>query len=54
MNKDIVRLETVSDRFSKIGSASKKEEANVYDVIQHSLELFKKQSLKKSKYIYSV
>ena len=54
MNKDIVRLETVSDRFSKIGSASKKEEANVYDVIQHSLELFKKQSIKKSKYIYSM
>jgi len=38
MNKDIVRLETVSDRFSKIGSESKKEETNVYEVINHSVD----------------
>ena len=47
MNKDIVRLETVSDRFSKIGSASKKEEANVYDVIHHSLDYLKSRVSKK-------
>jgi len=37
MNKDIVRLETVTDRFSKIGSESKKEEAILFDVISSSL-----------------
>ena len=47
MNKDIVRLETVSDRFSKIGSASKKEEANVYDVIKKSLDYLKSRVSKK-------
>jgi len=47
MNKDIVRLETVSDRFSKIGSLSKKEEVNVYDVIDHSLDYLKSRVSKK-------
>ena len=47
MNKDIVRLETVSDRFSKIGSASKKEEANIYDVIHHSLDYLRSRVSKK-------
>jgi two-component system, sporulation sensor kinase D len=47
MNKDIVRLETVSDRFSKIGSASKKEEANIYDVIHHSIDYLKSRVSKK-------
>jgi len=47
MNKDIVRLETVSDRFSKIGSLSKKEEANIYDVIDHSLDYLKSRVSKK-------
>jgi len=49
MNKDIVRLETVSDRFSKIGSVSKKEEANIYDVINHSLDYLKSRVSKKVK-----
>ena len=49
MNKDIVRLETVSDRFSKIGSASKKEEVNIYDVIHHSLDYLKSRVSKKVK-----
>jgi len=47
MNKDIVRLETVSNRFSKIGSASKKEESNIYDVIHHSLDYLKSRVSKK-------
>ncbi len=47
MNKDIVRLETVSDRFSKIGSASKKEEANIYDIIHHSIGYLKSRVSKK-------
>ena len=47
MNKDIVRLETVSDRFSKIGSASKKDEANVYDVIHHSIDYLRSRVSKK-------
>jgi two-component system, sporulation sensor kinase D len=49
MNKDIVRLETVSDRFSKIGSASKKEEANVYEIINHSVDYLKSRVSKKVK-----
>ena len=47
MNKDIVRLETVSDRFSKIGSVSKKEEANIYDIIHHSIDYLKSRVSKK-------
>ncbi len=47
MNKDIVRLETVSDRFSKIGSESKKEEANIYDVVHNSLDYLKSRVSKK-------
>ena len=47
MNKDIQRLETVSDRFSKIGSASQKEEANVYDVVSKSVEYLKSRVSKK-------
>ena len=47
MNKDIIRLETVSDRFSKIGSESKKEETNIYNVVNHSIDYLKSRVSKK-------
>jgi len=37
MDKDIKRLETVSDRFSKIGSETKLIELNFYESIEHSV-----------------
>jgi len=47
MNKDIQRLETVSDRFSKIGSESKKEIANIYEVVFKSTDYLKTRVSKK-------
>ncbi|MCT4579908.1 MAG: HAMP domain-containing histidine kinase [Flavobacteriales bacterium] len=37
MDKDIHRLNTVTDRFSKIGSETKLEEANFYSVLEKSV-----------------
>jgi signal transduction histidine kinase len=38
MNKDIKRLETITDRFSKIGSKAKTKPQDVVDLISKSLE----------------
>jgi len=37
MNKDLFRLETVTDRFSKIGSESKKEKLDIKNIIETSI-----------------
>lgn len=38
LNKDIERLSTITDRFSKIGSVPELIEENVYDVMQQSID----------------
>lgn len=47
MDKDIIRLNTITDRFSKIGSEVKLEEKNVSEVIQNSIEYLEKRVSKK-------
>lgn len=42
MNKDILRLRTVADRFSKIGSEPKLEETNLCEVIQSVADYMQK------------
>jgi len=42
MNKDILRLRTVADRFSKIGSEPKLEETNLCEVIQNVADYMQK------------
>lgn len=37
MNKDLFRLETITDRFSKIGSESKKEELDLIQIVKNSI-----------------
>ncbi len=47
MDKDIKRLETVTERFSKIGSETQLQEANLCEVLQHSTEYLEKRVSKK-------
>lgn len=42
MNKDVMRLRTIADRFSKIGSEPKLEETNLCDVIQNAADYMQK------------
>ncbi|MFP5470542.1 MAG: sensor histidine kinase [Bacteroidia bacterium] len=42
MQKDIQRLETITERFSKIGSGSLLEEANIHEVLQQSIHYLQK------------
>ncbi|MCF8234086.1 MAG: HAMP domain-containing histidine kinase [Bacteroidales bacterium] len=51
MEKDIERLETITDRFSKIGSAAKMEKRDIVETISESVSYFKSRSSKKIKYI---
>ena len=44
MNKDIQRLRTVADRFSKIGSEPKLEETNLNEVIQNVADYMQKRT----------
>lgn len=47
INKDISRLETITERFSKIGSAPKLENKNVVEVIEKSVDYIKSRSPEK-------
>ena len=47
MNKDIHRLEMITDRFSKIGAKPKLETQNVVDVIEHFVAYLKTRSPRK-------
>ncbi|MBL4625617.1 MAG: HAMP domain-containing histidine kinase [Flavobacteriales bacterium] len=38
MSKDVRRLETITDRFSKIGSTPKLEEENIYEVLEKAVD----------------
>lgn len=50
MNKDLDRLQTVSDRFSKIGSAGKMEAADMVEVIHDMLAYLEKRVSNKVKF----
>jgi signal transduction histidine kinase len=41
LNKDVTRLENITERFSKIGSIPKLETENIVEVIYHSIEYLK-------------
>lgn len=41
IEKDVQRLQTITDRFSKIGSAPALQKENVKDVLQHSIDYIK-------------
>ncbi len=47
MNKDIDRLQTVTERFSKIGSSGELSVQNVYDVIRHTTDYLRLRISKK-------
>ncbi|MCF8397637.1 MAG: HAMP domain-containing histidine kinase [Bacteroidales bacterium] len=50
IEKDVGRLEKITDRFSKIGSPAKLKEQNIVEVIRGAIEYFKSRSSKKVKY----
>ncbi len=50
VTKDIKRLETITERFSKIGSEPKLELQNVVDLVNNSIEYLKKRTSKKINY----
>ncbi|MCO6500968.1 MAG: HAMP domain-containing histidine kinase [Vicingus serpentipes] len=47
LSKDITRLETITERFSKIGSTPKLEEENIHTVISDTLEYLRSRISKK-------
>jgi len=47
LSKDIARLETITERFSKIGSTPNLEEENIHEVINDTLEYLKSRISKK-------
>ena len=47
INKDVSRLETITEGFSKIGSAPKLKETNVIEIIESSIKYIKTRSSKK-------
>ena len=50
MEKDLQRLENVTERFSKIGSSSKLENLDIVKIVYDSIEYFKKRTSKKVNY----
>ena len=53
LDKDINRLEVITDRFSKIGSKTKLEKRNLYDLIENTIFYLKNRLSKKIKIIIS-
>lgn len=51
MNRDVDRLQTIADRFSKIGSQPTLTNENVHDILQHALDYLKKRSSKNTQFI---
>jgi signal transduction histidine kinase len=47
MNKDVLRLETITERFSKIGSSTKLEKVNLVLVVKENVEYLKNRISKK-------
>jgi len=50
VSKDIMRLETITERFSKIGSEPKLEKQDIVAVVNNSIEYLKKRTSKKINY----
>lgn len=50
IEKDLERLQTIADRFSKIGSAPKLKESNLLEVLEHAIDYVKKRSSEKVKF----
>lgn len=47
MSKDILRLETITSRFSKIGSVPELKEVDIIDVVEDSLDYLRRRTSKK-------
>jgi len=54
IEKDINRLENITERFSKIGSPAKPENQNIIKIIYNSVEYIKSRTSKKVKYLITV
>ena len=54
LNKDIQRLHTITERFSKIGSKPNLQIEDIYTVVYHSIEYMKQRSSSKITYSISV
>lgn len=50
VSKDIKRLETITERFAKIGSEPKLENANIVEIINNSVDYLKKRTSRKILY----
>jgi len=50
VEKDVKRLETITERFSKIGSKPKLEERNIIEIIENSVEYLKTRTSRKVVY----
>jgi signal transduction histidine kinase len=50
IDKDIQRLQTITDRFSKIGSAPALTKVNIFDVLKHAVEYIQTRSSDKVKF----
>lgn len=50
MNRDIMRLNTITDRFSKIGSQPTLQDENICSVVQHATDYLKQRTSKNVKY----
>ena len=50
MSKDVNRLQTITDRFSKVGSKPEMKEVKLNDVISSSIEYLKRRTSKKVKF----
>jgi two-component sensor histidine kinase len=54
MNRDVMRLNTITDRFSKIGSQPTLHEADVCEVVRSSLDYLKTRTSKNVNYIVEI
>ena len=50
IEKDLERLQTIADRFSKIGSAPKLKESNLLSVLENAIDYIKKRTSEKVKF----
>ena len=54
MEKDILRLKLIADRFSMIGGKPKKELCNLVDLVSHAVDYIKKRASEKTKIVFRV
>ena len=54
MNKDLKRLETITERFSKIGSKPELHDENITDIIKDSISYMEKRFSKNIKFIQNI